>query len=526
MATLADINQTLLEQTTAFTEEQMQTQNRLDKLNKSINKMLGFRLDDLEGDIEDKSSNKPVKNAGVAAKSTSGGSGASGLFNMPSLAGLGAMLGGIPGAALVGSLLRFLPLKLILFTVGQVLADDIGKAVKNMTGSELLGSIAEGSAIGGAAGFLFGGVKGGIIGMIIGAVFSVGVREKIAETLSDMLDKEIKATDPETFVAAGALAGAALLLPKLIPVLLTKLVPILLAPKGLLVLAVLGLAGTAAKYFTDEEFRKEADKHLDPIRDAVSNMFSKITNAVSNYLNQFSIFDDAITTKEEEERVTKQLPQEVLDREKVLKEELSQFGAKSGALFEAAKKRLGDADLADLNPFGDESKNQSLQRVRTLAKKQGIDVENIPELAKITSAFDLAAAIQKYRDDVYGSKYRKELNEINARRQQISEDINDQDDIRSSNLNQLQSQLKVKQAVLDSIEKVRPGLRNEERIGKLRSDISLLNEQIAAKTGAGGITQQVIGGDTINQSSEVAITAPPPTALDDTSAAPQNQFRF
>lgn len=92
--------------------------------------------------------------------------------------------------------------------LGVLLADEVGDLITSLTGSEILGSVAEWSTMGGAFGFLFGGVRGGILGAVLGAAFSTGTREKIAGYLSDAFNKEIGANDWETWAtSAGGIAA-------------------------------------------------------------------------------------------------------------------------------------------------------------------------------------------------------------------------------------------------------------------------------------------------------------------------------
>ena len=199
MTTLADINNTLEKQTNIQTI----TSYRIDTLAGSFDDF--FKMvtdasgDDLEKESEEQRQAANVKDQVQRTETKSSG----GFFDfdvgnlMPFAAGLlGALLKrGLPAA------------------LGVILADEVGKFIGDLTGSKLFANVAEWGTMGGAAGFLLGGPMGGLMGAAIGAIFSDVSRTKIAEILSSIFEKEIKASDPATLTAAGIASAVVLLIP-------------------------------------------------------------------------------------------------------------------------------------------------------------------------------------------------------------------------------------------------------------------------------------------------------------------------
>ncbi len=348
--TLANINDTLREQTVAITQEQMVTQNRVKQLSKSFDTFVTMLKsdegDDLEAEREAEKQTKVVQK--LESREGKGAGGLSKVFDIGNL---------IPFASglVAGMMKRGIPA-----LIGVLLADELAEQVKKMTGSDLLANVTEFGTAGFAVGFLFGGVKGGILGAAIGAIFSDASRDKIAEVLSDALDKEIKGTDPEALIGAGALTGLALLAPKII----SKILPLFLGPAGILVLAAGAITTLAFKYFTDDEFRKKADKFMDPLRNKIDDLMSGIASAAKNYINK--IFPDFVTTDAENISIDQMMKPEDL-----------------------AAQRAAEADIAANKPIIEEfnklsqgfSQSGRLERMKKFAEEQGIDMSRTAEVS-------------------------------------------------------------------------------------------------------------------------------------------------
>ena len=352
--TLANINDTLREQTVAITQEQMVTQNRVKQLSQSFDTFVTMLKSEDGDDLEaEREANKQTK----VAKKLESREGGQSSFDLGNL---------IPFAAgMVGGLLK----RGIPALLGILLADELAEQVKKITGSDFLANVTEWSAMGGAFGFLFGGVKGGILGAVIGAIFSEASRDKIAEVLSDVVDKEIKGTDPEALIGAGALTGLALLAPKII----SKILPLFLSPAGILVLAAGAITTLAFKYFTDDEFRKKADKFMDPLRNKIDELMSGIANAAKNYINK--IFPDFVTTDTENLSIDKMMKPEDLAAQRAAEADI----AKSKPLFDELNK-AGQVQIG--------ASTTRLERLKSFAEEQGIDMSRT---AKVSSTMGFAS---------------------------------------------------------------------------------------------------------------------------------------
>tara|TARA_Y100000385_G_scaffold290579_1_gene364335 strand:- start:298 stop:1836 length:1539 start_codon:yes stop_codon:yes gene_type:complete len=406
--TLANINDTLREQTVAITEEQMVTQNRVKQLSKSFDTFITMLQsedgDDLEAEREAKKQTK------VARKLDSKEGGKASSFDLGNL---------IPFAAgMVGGLLK----RGIPALLGVLLADELGEQVKKMTGSDFLANVTEWSAMGGAFGFLFGGVKGGILGAVIGAIFSEASRDKIAEILSDITDKEIKGTDPEALIGAGALTGLALLAPKII----AKILPLFLGPAGILVLAAGAITTLAFKYFTDDEFRKKADKFMDPLRNKIDELMSGIANSAKDYINK--IFPDFVTTDAENLSIDQMMKPEDL-----------------------AAQRAAEADIAKSKPLFKElnevskgfSQSGRLERMKKFAAEQGIDMSRTATVSS-TLGFGKESTLAD-ADDPF--RLHQEITKILAARTAESKEVLKKIEVIRKDL---ERQLQAKDSVTDS----------------------------------------------------------------------------
>ena len=341
MTTLADINKTLKDNNVI----QVETRDRVGELTKSfgtfIKNIEEDAGDDLEAKREQKEANKKVKDSVDRNNTTKGGFFDFDVGNLIPLAG--ALLGGL--------LKRGIPALL-----ATVLADEVGEAVKNLTGSQILGSISEWATIGGAAGFLVGGVKGGIIGAILGAVFSDGSRDFIANKLNSLLDTELKKDDWQTLAISGGLAAAGLSLPKLIGLMAGKLMPFFLGPKGLLVALSIAIGGMIVAYATDEEFRKGVNKALAPMFLAITDALTSVMDYIKTKINEF--LPSFVTTSAEDRAIREEMSkteggQKLLEEEANIRGQISDIGGIRAELAGIGKK--------DINAM------------KALAKRLGID---------------------------------------------------------------------------------------------------------------------------------------------------------
>lgn len=328
MTTLADINKTLLSNNVTQTE----TRDRVGELTKSFGTFLKNieedSGDELEAKREQKETNKKVQQA--TSKSESNGKGFFD-FDVGNLVPLaGALLGGL--------LKRGIPAIL-----AAVLADEVGEAVKKLTGSQILGSIAEWGTMGGAAGFLVGGVKGGIIGAVLGALFSDGARDAIATKLNELVGTELKKDDWQTLAISGGLAAASLTLPKLIGLMAVKLMPLFLGPKGLLIALAVAVGGMLVAYATNDEFRQSVNKALAPMFLAISDALSAVSDYIKTKINEF--LPSFVTTAAEDRAIREQMSkteqgQKLLQEESNIRGQISEIGGSRSELAGMGKKDI------------------------------------------------------------------------------------------------------------------------------------------------------------------------------------------
>lgn len=265
MTTLADINKTLEKQTKVLGAKQTYTSHRVDALTKSFNDFFEMVTGD-EGDDLEKSREKSEASRvqDQVRRDTTGGPGKGRFFDFDVgnfLPFLGTILGGL--------FKRGIPA-----VIAALLADEIGAKVKDLTGSDLLGNIAEWSTMGGAFGFLFGGVKGGILGAAIGAIFSEGARDKYAEILQKQFGLSAESSETGAMIAAAGLSMAALLLPKILP--------LLFGPVGLILLAAGGIALAISKYNKDPKFKEKVDQGFADISAYLNELVGKIVDFIAD----------------------------------------------------------------------------------------------------------------------------------------------------------------------------------------------------------------------------------------------------
>ena len=273
MTTLAALNDTIIKQTQVLDQAQVETSERLEVLIKSFDKAFKPRF---KGDtIEEKYEKRG--GAATAAKERSDSDGKGRFFDFD----VGNLL---PFAAtfMSGLLKRGLPAIL-----GAILADEIGEGIKKLTGSDVMGKVAEYASLGGALGFLLGGVKGGLLGAALGVLFSEPVRDKIAKVLSEITGKEIDKMSPEVLATAAMGGLTAYVLTKN---LIGALAP-LMGAKGVLMLGLAGALGYGtvklAEYLknrsqeiTDKAIREAQEVDLTNLEDIERNQ--KVLGAVTS----------------------------------------------------------------------------------------------------------------------------------------------------------------------------------------------------------------------------------------------------
>lgn len=161
MATLAEVNQTLL-------EVAQNTESTSQSIGDFIENIKGSRGDKLEAEREKSSLLQKV--GGIGAAATGSVSTAARGFRLPSLpdmSGLKNILTGAGLTALTLGLMKGVAKRGVIGAVATAFANDIGNYIEGATGSAQLGDAAERATIGASFGLLLGkrfAVLGGIIG--------------------------------------------------------------------------------------------------------------------------------------------------------------------------------------------------------------------------------------------------------------------------------------------------------------------------------------------------------------------------
>jgi hypothetical protein len=189
---LSDIASILSEQNQVLA----QTADAQQKLTSSFTSYLKMLKGDKMDELQDERRSNQAAKAPVA-------SGSSSMRNM------------IPTKAGIFDYLKTFLKRLVPIALGIVFGDDLLDAIKPkieaLIGTDITDevmSVITGAAGGSLLGFLFGGVKGGLYGLAIGALTSKGARQKIADGLSAIFNKEINADDWEAWAgSAGGLAA-------------------------------------------------------------------------------------------------------------------------------------------------------------------------------------------------------------------------------------------------------------------------------------------------------------------------------
>ena len=269
MTTLADINETLAKQTQVLGAKQTYTSHRVDSLANSFNNFFDMIKDNEREDLEaEAEANRSATSVNNNTKAKGGG-----LTDF--LNSRGGIMDLLP---LASAVFRALLTTGLPAAIGVILADEIGEFVTKLTGSQLLGSVAEWGTMGGAVGFLFGGVKGGLLGAAIGAIFSEGARDKYAEIIEKQFGLSAENAETGALFTAAALSAATLLLPTILP----KIMPMLLGPAGLIAAGALAVGGLIYKYSTDPEFKKTVDAGYEK----VSKMLQEIVDKIKDWLGK------------------------------------------------------------------------------------------------------------------------------------------------------------------------------------------------------------------------------------------------
>ena len=383
--TLSDINKTLQKQTQVLGAKQTYTSQRVDSLSKGFNAFFDMIKNAEEEDARSAEEAKREMGKTKSDASTSVG-------RTKSAKDGGGFFDGIKSVFDVGNLLPFLGkiFGVLLSRVGPaalgiMLADELGEAVKSMTGSDVLGSITEWGTMGGAIGFLFRGAKGGLYGAALGALWNPNTREKIGKIFEDKFNMTTESADFAANMTAVAGTAAALLLPGLIG----KLIPLMLSPAGLLVAAATITTGVAIKYFTDDKFRATVDANMQPLRDKVDELMKGIADEAIDLLDK--LFPDLVLTKADEKRVDKKLAETETGKQLLA----DQAAAREQS--NLAAKAMGALNTArTLQPFSDGP--DALTRTRTTAKQYGFDLNQLTnkdgvKLSELTSANDLFFAL-------------------------------------------------------------------------------------------------------------------------------------
>lgn len=189
---LSDIASILSEQNQVLAQTAIAQQKLTSSFTSYLKMLKGDKMDDLQDERRSKQDAK----APVA-------SGSSSMRNM------------IPTKAGIFDYLKTFLKRLVPIALGIVFGDDLLDAIKprieELVGTDISNevmSVITGAAGGSLLGFLFGGVKGGLYGLAIGALTSKGARQKIADGLSEIFNKEINADDWEAWAgSAGGLAA-------------------------------------------------------------------------------------------------------------------------------------------------------------------------------------------------------------------------------------------------------------------------------------------------------------------------------
>lgn len=187
---LSDIASILSEQNQVLAQTAIAQQKLTSSFTSYLKMLKGDKMDDLQ---DERRSNQEAK-APV---------GSSSMRNM------------IPTKAGIFDYLKSFLKRLVPIALGIVFGDDLLDAIKprieGLIGTDIsdeVMSVITGAAGGSLLGFLFGGVKGGLYGLAIGALTSKGARQKIADGLSAIFNREIKADDWEAWAgSAGGLAA-------------------------------------------------------------------------------------------------------------------------------------------------------------------------------------------------------------------------------------------------------------------------------------------------------------------------------
>ena len=192
MATLAEINDTLVAQNEILSETNEGVKSTSSNIDKLVKQMAGDRMDALEDKAEERRITKKqsdVTSAKMASDTSSGFSlpslpfgGIGKLFAAGSLIGLGATLGKT-------LLTRGIP-SLVLASFADEIADYITKGIKDPAERKRLSDTAFGAIKGLSIGMIFG-KRFALIGTILGGIISNEEVRKEFDTLGDNLRKEL-----------------------------------------------------------------------------------------------------------------------------------------------------------------------------------------------------------------------------------------------------------------------------------------------------------------------------------------------
>lgn len=362
MSTLASINETLITQNTVLGligDTTHQTARGIERLNAYFDASAD---DAREAEAENRGDDQADQQTQTSRGQTSSGGG--GLFDMLSK---GGFLSSILSKAAIGALLG---------SIAVVLSDEIGNFVSSITGSDILGSLAEYGLVGAGLGSIFG-IKGAAFGAMIGAV--VGAANLIGDEVQkffkeneipgDAVAGEVAKT--LTLAGSGALAGFAMGGP-------------VGAIIGGLAGATVGVTGTLIEYFGDPKFQKAIDDDINEIKSALDDIY----NNVNSFL---------------EENVQKPL----VSAADSVREAL---GMSTSEDYQAEAVKAVDAEIADVRQQISDMRDEALalRREANNVKTTGL------KGAERQAARDQIAALQAQSDEIEAAANKLSRDEIGA----------------------------------------------------------------------------------------------------------------
>jgi hypothetical protein len=386
MTTLADINNTLIEQSDVLRDNN----TGIEKLTRTVGVFTrSFRqsaLDNLEASREVSQGTSGAATIqqtqqNIQTDSPSGG----GFLEFLGLGRLGTMLASGIGLAMVGGLFKSLLKKGIFGAAAVFLADEIGDWVRNATGSQLYGDLTEAGIVGAGVGSIFG-PKGAIAGALITAVQSASTKlGKYIETETGNLKYDFNVLLGQTAQAVTGIAGAA------------GIGFMMGGPIGALiggtVAAGLQLHDAMERYKNDPAFQKQVDDAKKKIEETLASIKDTFLNTINKYL------DDFVTTDAEKKAVTDAMSQttagqKMLERERIAENQISTLGS-------LREKAEGSRDISELT---------------AIAAEAGVNISNMSKDPMLL-AVGIYQAIMKRQDELKESLKDVRIERKNLERQ-------------------------------------------------------------------------------------------------------------